>query len=242
MGIIYTKPSGSFEDPANKSAPNGYAEFIDSNLIIQSGQNQGIKINPSSPQFSWEDLFGILVVNASGANAPALEEYDTGLDDLAYNISDKARWKYHVTHRDVIGGDKFLHPHIAISIGTTNVTGSLELTHRIRLIHGHARGTVQAAITIVQTITGADLLATPSGSDFIPDILFMQSGGGANLLDSDLWLPDDRVMVETTVTGVPNITSTMGTNIFLPFFDIHREVKDGSGTLNKDPSGGSFYG
>ena len=92
-------------------------------------------------------------------------------------------------------------------------------------------------ITFTFTFTPTNLAQYQTN---ITDVLFAQSGGSATLFNSDIMFPDDQIWVSMTVTTLPTITGGLSAKIFLPAFDIHREVING-GTKNKDPLGGSFY-
>ena len=243
--------SGSPEDQANKSTVNGYVEFISNNAILFNQQNTGIKVNPSSPAFPWDDLRGQRSLPTSGGSAASREEWKTDVYSLGYNINDFQDWEMHTEHREVIGGDKFLHPHLRHN--GTSITGNLVIDFVVAHNFGHNRVSSPAPVSF--TLTIPDTIWTQHDT-YIPDMLFMQSGGGAlaiqNLtggttvsaftaLDSDDILPDDDFLITATISTMPTISGGLSAKIFNPFIDIHRQVVDGSGTLNKDSSGGSFY-
>jgi hypothetical protein len=198
--------------------------------VIPKAKNSALKVDETTPAYAWSDLEGLRVTNTSGINSPTREEYKTGVFDLGYNASDIQDWAFHLKHSEVIGGNKYIHSHVRQN--GTSVTGNLVLTCVITLNYGHNRTGSPAPITKTVTVTPAQL---PQYQTNIQDILFMQSGGGAGLFDSDLILPDDDIMVTMTVTTAPTITGGLSAKVFIPFLDIHREVTNIQGTKNKSP-------
>ncbi len=204
--------------------------------IAPKAQNTGIKVDVDAPTWGWADLIGTLITDVTGANAPTIAEYKTGVFDLGYNASDRQYWKFHLTHQEVIGGDKFIHPHLRHN--GTSISGNLVLTLVISHEYGHNRAGSPAPITLTITVVPASL---PRHETHIPDVLFMKSGGGAGFLNSDNILPDDDILVTMTVTTLPTISGGLSARLFIPMVDIHREVTAVAGTKRKDPSAGSFY-
>lgn len=217
-------------------------------LIIKSTATSGIKVDEIAPTYAWADLKGTYVVDPSGGAAPTIETMATGITRLGFNATDICRTEFHIEHKDVIGGIKYLHPHIMLATGATAATNNLILTHVVRHSYGsvgsgETRGASPASITIVQTITVAELNAIGSGNNKAFDIEFANSGGTGGKLNSDNFLPDDLIDVTTTVgSPLPIITGGTSAKVSITPIDIHREVRDMSGTKNKDRSGGSFYG
>lgn len=207
-------------------------------LVLPKAQNVGIKVDPANPTYQWADLKGLLIVDTSGTTAPTIEIYKTGVEDYGYNSSDKLRWKFHLEHGEVVGGNKYIHPHLEMV--ATAFSGNLVLTHVIAHCYGHSRTNSPAPITIVQTIAATSM---PAGKNYIPDVLFAKTGGGAGLLNSSNMLPDDHIYITTTVTTFfTAVSGGTSQKLFMPFCDIHREVTGMQGTKNKDPiDTGSFY-
>lgn len=214
------------------AAAGSAISYVNENILISGKQNKGI-MDLSTGTFTWSDLKGHFIVDKSGANAPTIEEWKTGVFGLGYNATDKQHVNMHVEHSDRVGGDKFLHAHVRQN-GTasgSDFSATAVISHNF----GHGRAGSPAPLTKTITITAAELV---QHSTIIPDILIMQSGGGAGLLDSDDILPDDDIMVTLTIDTIPTISGGLSSKVFVPFVDIHREVIDGSGTTNKEPN---FY-
>ena len=216
-------------------------------LIMKSTAASGIKVDEVNPTYAWADLKGTYVFDFNGANAPSVETFATGVTRLGFNSTDICRTELHIEHRDVAGGSKYLHPHVMIGSGGTAATTNLVLSHVI--IHsygsigsGETRGASPSPITIVQTITVAEINAIGSGNNKAFDIEFANSGGTGGKLNSDNFLPDDLIFITTTITSIPTITGSTTSKVAISPVDVHREVRDMSGTKNKDRSGGSFYG
>lgn len=196
--------------------------------------------------YTWADLKGTYVYDSSGANAPTTETFATGITRLGFAATDITRIELHIEHRDLIGGIKYLHPHIMIAVGATAATTNLVLSHVVMHSYGsigtgETRGGSPSPITIPQTITVAEINAIGSGNNKAFDIEFANSGGTGGKLNSDNMLPDDLIFITTTVTSIPTITGGSSSKVAISPIDIHRQVTDGSGTKNKDRSGGSFY-
>lgn len=224
-----------------------FAGLVSDFLIMKSTANSGVKVDEASPAYAWADLKGTYIVDSSGTAAPTLETMATGITRLGFNVSDICRTEFHIEHRDVAGGVKYLHPHVMLATGATAATTNLVLSHVVRHSYGsigtgETRGTSPAPITVTQTITVAEVNTIGSGNNKAFDIEFANSGGTGGKLNSTNFLPDDLIDVTTTVTSIPTITGGTSVKVSLTPIDIHREVRDMSGTKNKDRSSGSFYG
>ena len=240
VGATKDIDTGTF---AVKSASIYVSDF----LVVNSTQTSGVKVDETTPTYAWSDLKGTYVVDTSGAAAPTVETMATGISRLGFNGSDICRTEFHIEHRDVAGGIKYLHPHVMLATGATAATTNLVLSHVVRHSYGsigtgETRGASPAPITVTQTITVAQVNAIGSGNNKAFDIEFANSGGTGGKLNSANFLPDDLIDVTTTVTSLPTITGGTSTKVSLTPIDIHREVRDLSGTKNKDRTGGSFYG
>jgi len=222
-------------------------KYVNEFVVLKSTAASGIKVDKANPAYAWADLKGTYIVNTSGASAPTLDTFSTGRLRLGFNGTDVCVTEFHLEHREVSGGSKYLHPHVQISSGATAATTNLVLSHVIKHSYGsigsgETRGASPAAITVTQTITPTEINAIGSGNNQAFDVEFANSGGTGGLLNSDNFLPDDLIDVTTTVTTIPSISGGTTAKVGITPIDIHREVRDGSGTKNKDRSGGSFYG
>lgn len=218
------------------------------NLVRGDGPGEGVKGGLGIPAYTFADLKGHYIANTSGANAPTLDQFAAGIFRLGFNASDVAVSELHLEHIELQGGIKYIHPHIMMAVGSTASGANLVLTHVIMhsyasLGAGETRGLSPAPITIVQTITVAELNAIGSGNTRVFDIEFANTGGAGGKLNSTNMLPDDLLLVTTTVTTLPTITGGTTAKVAILPIDAHREVTDGSGTRYKDrATTGSFYG
>ena len=226
----------------------GFKKQSDS-LVLKSTESTSILTDETTPQYSWSDLKGTFVVDSTGTNAPAIAVFKTGVERLGFNASDICRTEFHIEHRDISGGSKFLHSHIMLATGATAATTNLVLTHVIGVSYGsigtgETRAANPAPITIVQTITVAEVNAIGSGKNKAFDVEFANTGGTGGKHNSSLFMPDDLIDVTTTVTSVPTITGGTTNRVSITPLDIHREVRDGSGSKFKDriTGSGSFFG
>lgn len=224
-----------------------FAYKVSDFLILKSTATAGIKVDEANPTFTWADLKGHHYIDASGTAAPTMEIFETGVQRAAYNATDICRTELHLEHNEVIGGTKYLHPHIQIATGATAATTNLVLTHVVKHSYGSigtgdTRGASPAPITIVQTITVAEINAIGSGNNKPFDIEYANTGGTGGKLNSSNMFVDDLIFITTTVTSIPSITGGTSVKVAITPIDGHREVRDGTGTKFKDRSGGSFYG
>lgn len=202
-------------------------------IAISKDQLSGIKVDVENPTFAIMDLKGILRVDVVGPTSPSLEVYRDNTRGFAYGAGDVQDWTMHVEHWNVVGGEKFLHAHIRHN--GTSISGDLVVTFDIVHNYGHSRPSSPAGIQKTLTIPSATIVADlPQYDTHILDVLIAQSGGGASLLDSDEWQPDDDIMVKMTVTTLPTITGGTTSKIFIPYVDIHCE-STGIGTKNSSP-------
>lgn len=217
-------------------------------LVLKSTAAAGIKVDMNSAAFGHADLRGHLIVDVNGATAPVMTEFDTGDEQLGYDAGDKIRWSFHVEHRDTSGGSKGLHIHFKKARGTTASGSNLVFTAVIKhSYHNFTGQTPRAAspapITKTFTITPAQLNTVPDGSTGITvDTEILNEGGTGGALNSLNILPDDDINVTITITSVPTITGGATSRIAIPHCDIHRQVRDGSGTKYATDIAGSFYG
>lgn len=215
--------------------------------MIASGlETLGVKLGFTSPSYGWSDLRGQFIVNTTGTNAPTIETFDTGITKLGYNATNIGRWQFHIEHRDVKGGLKYLHVHVQIARGATAATTNLVLSHVIKHSKHHfpgqtARSASAVPITITQTITVAQLNAIPAGSEGIFEFEFANTGGTGGLLNSSDFFIDDTLDDTMTVTSIPILTGGASAKVSIAHVDIHREVLDWSGTKYKDDTAGNFY-
>lgn len=225
-------------------------------VIMKSTDLSGIKLDEASPDLAWEDLKGVHYTDSTGTAAPTFADIGGGVELLMFNGSDKCRTEMHIEHNDVLGGNKWLHPHVRMGDGAVASGGtSLVLTHVVKhsmntFGTGDGRsGANPAAVTIVQTITVAELNAIASGKNKPFEVLFAQSGGGAGLLNSSIIMTDDIINITTTVTSIPTISAGSGTpnspsnRIAILPIDIHRQVSGKPGSKYKDrTTTGNFFG
>lgn len=221
--------------------------MVSDSIVLKSTAAVGIKLDEASPAFSWSDLKGHYIYGDTGANAPSVETFDTGITMLGFNASDIAMSSLHIEHCDIAGGIKYIHPHVMIAVGATAATTNLVMSHVIKHSYGsigsgETRGASPAPITITQTITVAEINAIGSGNNKAFDIEFANTGGTGGKLNSSNFLPDDLLFITTTITSIPTITGGTTAKVSILPIDGHREVRDGSGTKNKDRLGGSFFG
>lgn len=202
-----------------------------------TGINTILPLNAAD--YGWQDLKGHFVIPASGTTAGTRELKKTGVYSTAYNNGDVLDWGFHIDHFDVLGGDKYLHLHSALSDGSTASGNNLIITAGLGYSR-HNRTGSPAAISKTFTITPAALNAAANGTLVTPEVLIAQTGGGTGLWDSSVdWVVDDDISLTLTITQFPTITGGLSQKLFIAFVDIHRQVRSG-GTRLRVLTDGSF--
>jgi hypothetical protein len=217
------------------------------NLLFTGQSDNGIKLNGND---GFADLRGHFTVDTSGSSAPLIAVFDVGDQMYGYNQGDLSRWSFHVEHSDKASGVKYLHLHIVKALNATVTAGTnLVITavikHRYHYFSSMVtpRGISPAPITLVFTITPAELNTIPNGGTGLFELEAFNEGGTGGKLNSLQWFIDDDINVTFTFTTVPTITGGLGGNarLGLPHVDFHRGVTGIQGTVNKDDVNGSFY-
>ena len=193
--------------------------------------------------YGWDDLHGIFTAPTSGTTAGTRELYDTavGVYDTAYNTSDVMDWKFHLTHQNILGGDKYLHVHVELQKGAIASGNNLVINAAIAYSR-HNRTGSPASITRTFTITPTELNNSANGTVVSESTatIIAKSGGGTGFFDSNVdWVTDDSLKVSLAISQIPTITGGNHTKVFVPFCDIHRQVRYG-GTRLRVLTNGSF--
>jgi len=220
------------------------------NLVRGNAVGEGLLIGLGATQtLSWADAEGTQVIPLSGATVPAYVEFATGIFGYGFDVGDRITHRIHLPHNLVPFGDKFFHPHVYMADGATASGNNLVLVFTIRHQYntigtGETRGAPPADITITQTITPAELNAMGNKCGRAYDVLFADDTGNAALHDCRKWLMDDQYIFGLLVTSKPTISGGLTSLVGISTVDIHHQVIDASGTLNKDRNnaGLTFWG
>lgn len=185
----------------------------------------------------WADLEGTENTPSTGGTAPNRNTYQTGVSSNSYDINDTFDLSYHLTHNEAKNGTnlKYFHIHAGISEGSTASGSNLVVSVTLGYSKLYAAGRDMTAITpITKTLTATPAELNAAAGNHIlmgNDTLIAQNGGGAGLwdvtdsgLNTEIWLPDDLILVSCTVTSVPTITGGLSQRVFIFRRDIHREV------------------
>lgn len=192
----------------------------------------GIKVNTDDPDYSWRDLEGPIIANATGANRPVLTTYEGEIEDYAFDANDHySIIKYHIPHDYAPGTDLFIHTHW--SHNGTNITGSLVLDHRFTYSKGHGQANFHAEKALVQTIGSLTITNTPTLRHRIDEIQLSTPGGSASQVDTDLIEPDGLILLHFNVPTIPTITGGAA-KPFIHYVDVHYQCTN-IGTKNKTP-------
>jgi hypothetical protein len=216
----------------NATSGNSVMNLDGDDMVSVSG---AIKVDPDSPSYSWRDLEGPIIANATGPNRPVLATYDGEIEDYVFDANDHySVIKYHIPHDYVLGTNLFIHTHW--SHNGTNISGQLVIDHRFTYAKGHGQAAFHAEKALVQTIASLNATNTPTKRHRIDEIQLSTSGGSASQIDTDLLEPDGLIILHFNVPTIPTITGGAA-KPFIHYVDVHYQSSN-IGTKNKSPD---FY-
>jgi hypothetical protein len=218
--------------------------MIASNATTNSiglGKTQHAGLRGDNGVFWWRDILGSINPNSAGAAAPTLDTWRGNCRRYYYAANDRVDAEIHVPHNWVNGSNLYLHWHWGHS--GTAISGNFVFNITMEHTMGHLRGVGSSTLLNLTAPTTA-LAAKPNAGQFycdIPDFLIGQAGGGVNLIDTSLILPDDSLAFSFIATTIPTISGGVRNQPVVWNIDLHAQTTGFDATPNKDPSGGSFW-
>lgn len=228
---------------AAKGGPLTHAEMDENftdlrdgvNLMVPKDQGAGIRVDSLGvPTFAWHDLIGtVFVPDLTDPAAPAYSTYSGVIRQYEFQVNDEAQLLFHMPHDYVPGTTIYIHAHwshTASDVTGGSVTWGFDLSH--------AKGHDQEAFSTPITIVEIQNASTTQRQHMVCEAPASISGGGPNLLDTDMIEPDCLIIGRIRLVA-NNITSTgPQPNVFLHTVDIHYQ-SSGVGTKNRAPN---FWG
>lgn len=186
---------------------------------VPKTKGTGIKVDSTgTPTFGWHDLIGnVFVPDPAGPTAPTYNTYIGGLKQYQFTVGDEVQATYHLPHDFLPASQIFIHVHW--SHNSTLVTGgSVTWGFELTYSKGHNQAPFSAPINIVEVQNGS----TTQYQHLVCEAPASVTGGGANLLDSDLLEPDG-VIIGRVYLVANNLTVSSGPvpEVFFHTADIH---------------------
>ena len=208
-------------------------------MRMQNVQNAGLR--GADGEFWWRDISGHIYVNPQGVNAPTLAVWRGNTRRYFYGVNNRVDTEIHEPHSRVVGSDLYFHIHWGHN--GTAISGDLSITLGIEHTRGH-RGGVGSNLVFGVTAGSSGLAGEVNAGRYFCEISEWKigmSGGGVNMLDTDLVRADDSIAISVTITGIPTITGGTRNEVAIWNMDLHAQTTGIDGTPNKDVSSGSFW-
>lgn len=207
-------------------------QTINGDIVFRKDSQTGVKFNPDSPDWGWDDMLGQIQPKEVGSNTPTLtlvRGTGTNIKAFAFSVGDIIDdVTIHINHRLVPLSDIFAHVHWEHA--GTAISGTLELTWYVTYCKGYnqAGETFIAEKTIVQQISVTSITSHPQYAHFIDEFQLSNSGGDATHLDNTKLEVDGLIKIAIKVTQIPTITGAPAGSANEPFIlmaDIHAKSK-----------------
>ena len=218
--------------PRDGSQPTtGDLKMQASSVVFDSTAAEGVISDCTAPVYDWKNLKGPIAVKNTGPTAPQWTQVQGNDYDYGFTTNDECWFHYHLNH-DWAGRDCFIHFHWTHN--GTAITGPMVLTHHITYAKGHRQTVFPAEITVVQTVTIANIAAYPRYGHFTDEIQLSAAGGAGGLLDTALLEIDGIIKVHTVMTTLPTITGGGTARVLAITEDVHYQTNN-RGSKNKSP-------
>lgn len=144
-------------------------------IVLPKETQIGIKINPTSPAFGWQDMIGTIQVRAGGGSTPLVWTAYTGnIYQFAFKTASgvlDCYNEFHIIHDYFEGSNMFCHLHWSTNV---TATGNIKVYFDI----SYAKGYGQADAIFNTPITVAAVTAGGTAfKHFISEVQFTGAGG-----------------------------------------------------------------
>ena len=190
---------------------------VQSNLDwhIPKTEGAGIKVDPATPTFPWQDIIGLVQLNPVVTTRPAIQAFTTNVNAYSYDSGDRLDCVYHIPHDYVPGTDLFLHLHYGHNGTAVDAT-----TFDIDADTAYAsRDTGVFTETAVTPTFSIDMDTAVQFQHYVSEIQLSAASPSTSQIDSDDIEVDGIILVSFTVTAIPGITA--GDDPFIFTADIH---------------------
>ena len=206
--------------------------ILGDDVVLPHASASGIRVNQTSPTFTWREILGEIAPKSSGAGSPARTTFRGNVKAMAFILNDEVDMQYHIPHDWVPGTDLFFHYHWAHN--GTNISGNLVVSTYMTYAKGHNQSVFPSDITHTTTVSTPDLTTIPQYSHRLNETQLSASSPSGSQFDTDDIEVDGLIIATAKVTTLPSIT---GGSLFLFQGDIHYLSKN-IGTVAKVPN---FY-
>lgn len=198
-------------------------------IVLPSASGYGIKRDFDNPNFTWQDIIGLVLPDPAGANGPSLTSFRGDVRGYKYALNDKMDCVYHIPHDHVLGSDLYVHLHWAHNASTIsgNMIVDIAATYASRK-DSFPYNAYSAPVSLQIAASGVNITNYPQYCHVVSEIQLSNPGGTGGLLDSNAIEVDGIVKITFTYSG------TLSTDPFIDTGDVHY-LSTGVGTVSKDP-------
>ena len=197
-------------------------------IVSSKGQDGGIKVDLTAPEYPWFDMEGPVQVRSIGANSPSYTLYQGGIREFQFDVNDEVEHTFHVPHDYAMGTDLHIHVHWSHNSGASP-TGLVTWFFEVSYAKGHDQAPFSTPISF-----GVAQSANPvQYQHMIAEAQLSSLTPTATQLDSSIIEPDGLIQVRTYL-----LSNEMPVDPFAHFVDIHYQSTN-IGTVNKAPN---FWG
>lgn len=206
-----------------------------SGAVLPKSSGAGIKVDTTSPAYTWRDLIGVVQARSATGDAPAMYQYRGGnISEFAFALNNSENFEFHMPHDYVPGSDLYIHVHW--SHNGTAISGQIQFTFSTSYSKGHNQAIFPAETTTL-TVSTPNVATIPQYEHRIEEIQLSATSPTANQIDTALLEVDGILLVNMKTSAIPTISGGSITRPFVHFVDIHYQSTN-IGTKQKAPN---FY-
>jgi hypothetical protein len=157
------------------TASNGDITATTGNLVLNKASGYGIKVDTTSPVFTYHDLLGYVVVRTTGTGSPDLKVLQGNIRGYAYGAGDDGDGAYHIGHDYIPASDTYIHAHWEHT--GTAISGTFVLMMYMSYAKGHNQANFPPEIAIPIKVSTPNIATIPSHRHRIDEIQCSESGG-----------------------------------------------------------------
>lgn len=230
---VLTTRTVSNHDLIEWNATNNRFELIATpytdGMVVNNASGTAIKIDKTSPDFGWMNMYGEIIVKLTGPSSPTWASYISGLYQFSFNVNDEVFQEFQIPHNYAPNTDLYIYvdwSHNTAGVTTGDVTWAFEFTY--------AKGYNQAAFPASKTLSVTQTASTTQYQNMNASIQLSTAGGSATKLDTADIEVDGYLMVRVYLSAN---TMDAGAIPFLHAVGVHYQ-STGLPTKNKAPN---FY-
>ena len=208
-------------------------------VVPKASGDGGVKVDTTTPTWTWRDLRSEVKVDRGGTSAPAWAQYIGSIYEWQFGQTggaDEVFSSYHLDHDYVEGTDVHIHCHWTQKTvdtgGPASAPGDVKWYFEVTYAKGHDQAAFISPITtsVVQTASGTQY------QHMIAEVQLSAASPTASQIDTDDLEPDGLFLVRI-YRDAADAADTLDQGPFLLFVDIHYQSSN-IGTKNRNPG---FY-